>query len=307
MTSAKRARLALGPVLFYWPAERMRDFYFQIADEAPVDVVYLGEVVCPKRAPFLEPYLPEIAERLADAGKEVVHSTLALVMNDRELESVRASTANQEFLMEANDVSALTLLAGRPHVVGPFINVYNEDTFRFLARRGAVRVSLSNELTAASIAAIAGEAGRVEIEVQVFGRLPLALSARCYHARSRRLAKDSCRYVCAEDPNGMTLTTIDGAPFLAVNGVQLLSYAVCNLVRELPVLVQSGVRLFRLWPLAIDMVAVSRIFRDALDGRVDATEAEAQLMGLAGELPFANGFHHGREGAAFVDGRLLGE
>jgi collagenase-like PrtC family protease len=285
----------------------MRDFYFRIADEASVDVVYLGEVVCPKRLPSIEPYLPEISERLAAAGKEVVHSTLALVMNDRELESVRAAVADQELLMEANDVSVLALMAGRPHVIGPFINVYNEDTLRFLARRGAVRVSLPNELTAASVAVIAGEAGCVDIEVQVFGRLPLALSARCYHARNRRLTKDSCRYVCAEDPNGMALATINGMPFLAVNGVQLLSYAVCNLVRELPMLVRSGVGLFRLWPLAIDMVAVARIFRDVLDRRIAATEAEAHLMDLVGGLPFANGFHHGREGAAFVHGRHLGE
>jgi collagenase-like PrtC family protease len=278
----------------------MRDFYFRIADEAPVDVVYLGEVVCPKRAPFFEPYLPEVAERLAAAGKEVVHSTLALVMTDRELESLRAAAADQSLLMEANDASVLALLAGRRHVVGPFINAYNEDTLRFLVRRGATRVSLPNELTAASIAVIAGAAGSVEIEVQAFGRLPLALSARCYHARSRRLTKDGCRYVCAEDPNGMTLETIHGMPFLAVNGVQLLSYAVCNLVRELPTLVQSGVGLFRLWPLAIDMVAVARIFRDALDGCITALEAEAHLTELVDGLPFANGFHHGREGAAFV-------
>lgn len=302
-----RTRLALGPVLFHWPGERTRDFYFRIADEAPVDVVYLGEVVCPKRASFVEPYLPEIVERLAAAGKEVVHSTLALVMNDRELESLRASAVDQQLLTEANDASMLALLVGRPHVVGPFINVYNEDTFHFLAHRGAVRVSLPNELAVDSIATIAGEAGGVEIEVQVFGRLPLALSARCYHARSRRLTKDGCRYVCAEDPSGMALATINGVPFLAVNGVQLLSYAVCNLIRELPALAQAGVRLFRLWPLAIDMVAVARIFRDALDGRVAATEAEARLAALVDGLPFANGFHHGREGAAFIGGGRLVE
>lgn len=300
MTAASRGRLALGPVLFHWPAEAKRDFYFRIADEAPVDVVYLGETVCSKRAPFFDPHLPEIAERLAAAGKEVVHSTLALVMSERELESVRALAAERDLLVEANDASALALLAGRPHVVGPFVNVYNEDTLRFLARRGAVRVSLPNELDAAAIAAVAAEAGNVEIEVQVFGRLPLALSARCYHARSRRLSKDSCQYVCGEDVNGMALTTLDGAPFLAVNGVQILSYGVCNLAGALPALRRAGVRLFRLWPLAVDMTSAARAFRDALDGRIAADEAEARLAELVGDLPSANGFYHGREGAAFI-------
>lgn len=301
MRPAARGRLALGPVLFHWPTEIKRDFYFRVADESPVDVVYLGETVCSKRAPFFDPYLPEIAERLGAAGKEVVYSTLALAMSERELESVRALAAERDFMVEANDASVLALLAGRPHVVGPFVNVYNEDTLRFLARRGAVRISLPNELDAAAIAAVAAEAGDVEIEVQVFGRLPLALSARCYHARSRRLSKDGCQYVCGDDANGMALMTLDDAPFLAVNGVQILSYGVCNLAGALPALAQAGVSLFRLWPLAVDMTAVACAFRDVLDGRIATDEAEAWLADLVGELPFANGFYHGREGAAFVE------
>lgn len=307
MTAPTRARLALGPVLFHWSAAAKRDFYFRIADEAAVDAVYLGEVVCSKRAPFFDPYVPEVAERLVAAGKEVVHSTLALVMSERERESVQALAAERDLLIEANDASALALLAGRPHVVGPFVNVYNEDTLRFLARRGASRVSLPNELDAAAIAAIAGAADDVEIEVQVFGRLPLALSARCYHARSHGLSKDGCQYVCSEDANGLALTTLTGAPFLAVNGIQTLSYTVCSFIRELPALMRAGVGLFRLWPLAVDMVAVAHAFRDALDGRLAADEAEARLAGLVDGLPFANGFYHGREGAAFVETGPRGE
>ncbi len=48
--------LTLGPVLFNWAPERWRDFYFRIADEAPLDIVYLGEVVCFKRAPLFGPH-----------------------------------------------------------------------------------------------------------------------------------------------------------------------------------------------------------------------------------------------------------
>ena len=42
--------LTLGPVLLNWRAESWRDFYFQVADEMPVDTVFLGEVICSKRA-----------------------------------------------------------------------------------------------------------------------------------------------------------------------------------------------------------------------------------------------------------------
>jgi collagenase-like PrtC family protease len=300
MTRRAAARLTLGPILYHWPAETKRDFYFRIADEAPLDVVYLGEAVCSKRAPFFDPYIPEVAERLAAAGKQVVYSTLALVMTERELDGVRDLAGTPGLLVEANDVSALPRLAGRPHVIGPFINAYNGDTLRILAGRGAVRVALPNELAAAAIAAIAEGAGGVELEVQVFGRLPLALAARCYHARSRGLAKDGCQYVCGEDDNGLALSTITGSPFLAVNGVQLLSYRMYNLVRELAGLTHAGVTLFRLWPQAIDMVAVARVFRSVLDQRLDGGEAESRLGALVHDIPFANGFYHEREGVAFV-------
>ena len=75
-TSVKRnaSRLTLGPLFFHWSAEKRRDFYFRIADEAPIDCVYLGEVVCAKRESFFEDFLPVVADRLQAAGKEVVMS-----------------------------------------------------------------------------------------------------------------------------------------------------------------------------------------------------------------------------------------
>ena len=72
-------RLTLGPVLFNWAPDAWRDFHFRIADEAPIDRVLIGEVVCSKRSPFFAEHLPAVAERLADAGKEVVFASLALV------------------------------------------------------------------------------------------------------------------------------------------------------------------------------------------------------------------------------------
>ena len=62
--------LTLGPLLFNWKPERRRDFYARVADEAPVDCVYLGEVVCSKREPFFVDDLPTIAERLAAARQD---------------------------------------------------------------------------------------------------------------------------------------------------------------------------------------------------------------------------------------------
>ncbi len=293
------AKLTLGPLLCNWLAAKRRDFYFRIADEAPVDTVCVGEVVCLKRAPFADPVLPEIVARLNEAGKEVVLSTLALVSGERELAAVRAVVDEATLLVEANDMAAVSLLAGRPHAVGPLVNVYGEDTLAWLAARGARRVCLPAELPLSAIAALAREAP-AEIEVQAFGRLPLAISARCYHARAHGLHKDGCRYVCEQDPDGLTVATLDGAPFLAVNGTQTLSHRCADLLADLPALVAAGVGRFRLWPQDTDMVAVARLYRDALDGRVELPAARADLARLLPGMEFSNGFLHGREGMAFV-------
>ncbi|MCW8971587.1 MAG: U32 family peptidase, partial [Rhodospirillales bacterium] len=287
--------LTLGPVQFNWAPEQWRDFYFRMADEAPVDTVYVGEVVCSKRLPFLAPHIPEVVERLQAAGKEVVLSTLALIMTKREMGSVRDICGDDTFLVEANDTSAAALLAGRPHVIGPFVNLFNEGTLAYLAGRGAVRACLPVELGESQIRAMTASSN-VDLEVQIFGRLPLAVSARCYHARAHNLSKDNCQYVCAEDPDGMDLDTLDGEPFLAVNGIQTMSYTYANLSAELPTLQAMGVRHFRLWPHTADMVAVAGVYRNLLDGKIEADAADETLSNLIGGVPFANGYFHGVEG-----------
>ncbi len=291
----RAAKLTLGPVLFNWPAENWRDFYFRIADEAPIDAVYVGEVVCPKRLPFFAPHIPAVIERLRAAGKDVLLSTLALVMTERETAMIRDLAEDGQFLVEANDVAVLSLLAGRMHVVGPYINVYNEATLRALSRRGAIRAVLPWELPAATLRHLT--ASEVPLEVQVFGRAPLAISARCYHARVENLHKDGCRFVCERDPDGLAVETIEGEPFLAVNGVQTLSHGCIGLAAHLSELQAIGIEHFRLSPQCVDMVAVARIFRGLLAGRVAPSEANAQLQRLVGDMTLIDGFYLGLPGA----------
>lgn len=294
-----KARLTLGPVLFNWPVEKWRDFYFRIADEADVDCVTLGEVVCSKRLPFFEPVIADVIERLQGAGKEVVLSTLALIMSRREMDMVRDIAAIDDLLVEANDVSTAALLAGKPHAIGPFVNIYNEGTLAFFAKKGAARVCLPVELPARTLAALAENDGP-ELEVLAFGRLPLAVSARCYHARAHGLSKDNCQFVCAEDPDGMDLYTLDGEAFLAVNGTQTLSYTCNNLIEELGEMQKMGIGGFRLSPHDIDMVGVARTFRHVLDRNLSPAEALDSLEYLAGGLVFANGYYHDAEGGRMV-------
>lgn len=290
-------QLTLGPILFHWPADRITDFYARIADEAPVDRVVLGETVCSKRAPFNEQVILHAAARLERAGKAVALSTLALPTTRRERRMI-ADLVGAGFLLEANDVTLLHHLpAGEPFLVGPLVNVYGEGTLRWFGARGARTVCLPPELSVAQAGAMA--ASGVETELWAFGRAPLALSGRCYHARLAGRSRDSCQYVCEADPDGLAVDTVDDQPFLAVNGVQTLSEGFVNLAGDLDAVRAAGVARLRLSPHTGDMVAVAQTFQDALDGAIAGHEALARLAALDPARRFANGYARGERGIAW--------
>lgn len=288
-------KLTLGPVLFNWPTDRWCDFYARIADEAPVDRVCVGEVVCSKREPFRSEAITGVIERLERAGKEVVHATLALPTTPREVAVIR-EIAESGLMIEANDIATVQFLAGRPHVTGPFLNIYNEEALALHVALGATCVCLPPELPADAIRRLA--AGNGAVEVFAFGRAPLALSARCYHARAHGLPKDACRFVCERELDGLDVSTIDGRPFLAVNGVQTLGHVVTTATAQIAELRAAGVVSLRLSPHSCDMVKVAGVFRDLADARIDAEEATAALAGLDLPGPLSDGYLRGHPGAS---------
>lgn len=290
-----RIALTLGPVFFHWPADRLADFYKRIADEAVIDRVHVGEVVCGKRTPFSDPVWPEIIDRLERGGKEVVLSTLASPATVRERKTVEEWCADGR-LVEINDVTALPARSGRPFVTGPFLNIYNEAAARFLIERGAQTICPPVELSLAVIGDIAHACPDVEFEIFAFGRLPLALSGRCYHARLHGLHKDSCQFTCEKDPDGLAVDTLDGQEFLAVNGVQTLSHQVQAFCPEPADLHAHGIRRLRLSPHTADMVIVAETYRRLLDGTETPASAGFVLscLGLPGAL--VDGYLRGRPG-----------
>jgi collagenase-like PrtC family protease len=292
-------RLILGPLLFHWPPDKMRDFYARIADEADLDGVVIGEAVCSKRLPLIAEALAEAAARLERAGKEVILASPILIAGPRE-EALAAALAKESRLIEAEDVAMLAFLQGRPHRIGPFVNVYNGATARHLLDRGAVRITLPPELPGAALSHIAAAVGGEALEVLAFGRLPLAISARCIEARLAGRRKDDCRFACAGAPDGRAVHTLEGAPFLAINGVQTLSFAYLNLITEVPALRAAGIGGLRLSPQDCDMVEVAALFRAVIEDRMDPAEGLARLEALLPERVFANGHFHGRAGAAFI-------
>ena len=99
----------------------------------------------------------------------------------------------------------------------------------------------------------------------------------------------------------MAVETLDGQPFLAINGIQTLSGACCSLIDELEDLQAIGVHHFRLSPHDTDMVAVAGLFRAVLDRRMSPGTGQEKLAALLPEATFCNGYYHGRQGLAKVE------
>ena len=296
--------LTVGPLLFHWAPDAWSDFYARLADEAPVDRVVIGESVCSKRLPLYADRILEAVERLERGGKSVVLTSLALVTLPRERRAAAGLFAQNDHEVEIDDLTLMRWAgkggeADKPSFsIGPLVNVYNESTLGFFARRGARAVCLPPELPFASVASLAAAARPLGIGVEVFafGRVPLAISARCYHARVHGRTKDSCQFVCDQDPDGMVVKTLDGQDFLAVNGVQTLSYNCCNLIGDVGTLRDVGVTALRLSPHSGDFVAVCRAFRDAIDGK-DGEAVDLSTIAVP-PMPFSRGFMFGATGAS---------
>lgn len=289
-------KISLGPILPYWQREQVMDFYHQVANW-PVDIVYLGEVVCSKRRALrLDDWL-SLADRLSEAGKEVVLSSLALMEADSELKTLRRLIDNAKYPIEANDMAAVQLAAGRrPYVAGPHLNIYNGETLALHHEQGASRWVMPVELAHHTLTELQQQrpAG-LQTEVFAFGRLPLAFSARCFTARAHRLPKDDCQLRCGDYPDGLPLRTQEGEPFLAMNGIQTLSAASCNLIASLSQMAEMQVDVLRLSPQSRNMGYVVETFAAVRDGRIDGLEGR-QLIDKATSGASCNGYWHGQAG-----------
>ena len=295
-------KLSLAPIPYYWHKNTVEDFYQDVA-ESPVDIVYLGEVVCSRRHNLRLPDWLTIAQMLTVAGKEVVFSTLTLIESESDLKALRKIIhhGGAMYRVEANELGAVHLFAGvhaqqSGMVAGAHLNIYNPHTLAFFADLGCTRWIAPPEMSREMLCTILqAQSATIETEVSVYGRAPLAFSARCFTARHFNLQKDDCQFRCLDYPDGLALFTQEGVPFLTINGTQTQSAKIYSLLGELNEMQAAGVDVLRIHPQAQHTINIINLFRDCLDQKITLPLALTQAEQFS-EHEICNGYWRGQPG-----------
>ncbi len=251
-------KYALGPLLYFWSKENIESFY-QKAINSETDIIYLGESVCSKRREMKPKDWFSIAKDISESGKQVVLSTMALLEAPSEVSAMKKYIDNGDFIIEANDVSAIQLASESnvPFVVGPAVNCYNAQTLNLFLKQGMTRWCMPVELSREWLQNVLiqcddlGIKGKFETEVFSYGYLPLAYSARCFTARAENKPKDECETCCIKYPNGITVNSQEGQEVFTLNGIQTQSGYCYNLINDLASM-NELVDVVRLSPLSVE-------------------------------------------------------
>ncbi len=290
-------KLSLAPVSYYWPKQKLLDFYQDVAKSA-IDIVYLGEVVCSKRLEMKFKDWIDLAQQLKDSGKQVVLSTMTLIEASSERSRMRRVCEQDEFMVEANDFGAIEILSqrGKSFITGNSINIYNQRSLNILHKQGLKRWNLSVELGKQQLQILQNNSPQdLQTEVMVWGRIPLAYSARCFTARSHNLPKDDCQFKCIDDPDGLLMKTRESQEFLCLNGIQTQSALTNNLIEELGSMQALNVDVVRINPQSQHTMQIIDAFAQVLSNKQPASNFIQELKNYA-PTGLCDGYWFGQAG-----------
>ena len=294
-------QISVASVPYFWSKESYLSFYQALA-ETETDIVYLGETVCSKRRSMrLQDWL-EIADFLTQKGKQVVLSTMTLIEAESELGGLKKIVNQQDYLVEANDISAIQLAKSQGHsfVAGSAINIYNNKSLTLFNQSGMSRWSVPVELGRKDLEPMIEKAKTlgVQVEYQVFGRMPLAYSARCFTARHHQLPKDHCQLKCLDYEQGIPVWTQEGDSFAQINGIQTQSAKVNNLLNYWQQLQNAGINILRIMPLsAVDTIEAVNQLSALIKSKDGALFDESKFKS---RYQFCNGYWLQMEGMRLV-------
>ncbi|WP_417346133.1 hypothetical protein [Ferrimonas sp.] len=216
--------MKLSLTLNCWPLTRQQqNQQLDALTQAPVARIVLGETVCEKRdRPSLRTLL-EVAEAAQASGIQVVLASLNLVNGPRELKLVEQVCGQHSLMVEANDLTAASLLKDldQPFWAGANLNIYNRESLGWIARLGAMGYQPPIDMSEENMGLLleAGNELGLEGEILGFGWPQLAVSARCATARIHGRNKEHCDKVCQHHPVPMA-STLEQEPLLLLNGPQ---------------------------------------------------------------------------------------
>lgn len=209
-------QISLAPPPFFMEKKKLLRLY-DLATTSPIEIIYLGETICRKRAPLDFRELISLAEKLRNIGKEVVLSSPLLINSEQNSDYLEKIVDIDDFAIEANEMTAVSRMITRnkKFICGNGIHIYNNHSFKLMTSMGMFRWQPPNELDLNSVIKISDNTP-VATEITIYGKKILAFSARCFSAYAKNKNRENCSFACKNGEN--ELKTLDGNKILTTNG-----------------------------------------------------------------------------------------